>query len=92
MNRCYGNESNRSITGMNDSFAIARINFVLRATNTVRPSTGVTKTDTIWPLSRDLNFCRIDLGLERTLFPNTNLTDRSIKIGGDFRFFGKIGT
>ena len=70
--------------------AIARINFVLRASNTVRPSLGVTKKDTIWPLSRDLNFCRIDLGLGRTLFPNTNLTDRSIKTGGYFRFFGPL--
>ena len=88
--RHFGNESNRSIAGMNDSFAIARINFVLRASTTVRPSTGVTKKDTIWPLSRDLNFCRIDLGLGRTLFPNTNLTDRSIKTGGYFRFFGPL--
>ena len=50
-----GNESNRSIAGMNDSFAFARITFVLRASK-VRPLTGVTKTDTFWPLSRDLNF------------------------------------
>ena len=92
MNRGYGNESNRSIAGINDSLAIARINFVLRASNTVRPSTGVTKKDTIWLHCRDLNFCRIDLGLGRILLSNTNLTDRSIKIGGNFRFFGKIGT
>jgi len=93
MNRCYGNESNRSIAGINntsDSFATARINFVLRACNTVRPSTRATKEKTIWLLCRDLSFCRIYLGLGRTLFSNTNLTDRSIKRGNNFHFFGKI--
>ena len=50
MNRRYGNESNRSIAGINDSFAIARINFFLRASTTVCSSTGVTKKDTFWRL------------------------------------------
>ena len=91
--RCYGNESNRSIAGMNDSITIARINFVLRASTTVRPSTGVTKTDTFWRLcthSRDLNFCRINLGLGRILLFKTKLTDGSIKTGGSFHFFGPL--
>ena len=85
----------RSREWMIDSFAIARISFFLLSSTTVRPATGVTKTDTFWRIcthSRDLNFCRIDLGLGRVLFSNTNLSERSIKKGGNFHFFGKIGT
>ena len=49
--RHYATGMNRSTTGMNDSFAIAQINFVF-ARRTICSSLNDTKTDTCWPLSR----------------------------------------